>query len=114
MQRRARRSLGDARVVGVTTEPVGTGQVADTVRLHLTYDQPGAGPATLVAKVPAAEEASRAGARLTRTYEIESSFYRDLAPVLPVRTPHCHHTAHDVADRRLRRAAGGRRPGSPG
>ena len=87
--------LGGARVVGVTTEPVGTGQVADTVRLRLSYDPPGAGPATLVAKVPASEEASRTGARLTRTYELEASFYHDLAPTLPVRTPFCHHAAHD-------------------
>jgi hypothetical protein len=89
--------LGGAQVVGVTTEPVGTGQVADTVRLRLRYDRPGAGPATLVAKVTAAEETSRTGARLTRTYELEASFYRDLAPGLPVRTPYCHHAAHDPA-----------------
>ena len=72
-------TLGVGRVVAVRTEAVGTGQVADTVRIHLTYEPPGAGPATLVAKVPAAEETSRAGARLTGTYEIEASFYRDLA-----------------------------------
>lgn len=82
-------------VTAVRPEPVGTGQVSDTVRLHLDYDPPGAGPASLIAKVPAAEEASRAAARLTRTYEIEASFYRDLAPTLPVRTPICHHAAHD-------------------
>ncbi|CAN5741185.1 MAG: phosphotransferase [Ilumatobacteraceae bacterium] len=82
-------------VTGVTLEPVGTGQVADTVRIGVDYAEAGTGPATVIAKVPAAEEASRAGARLTRTYEIEASFYRDLAPGLPVRTPHCHHAAHD-------------------
>jgi len=87
--------LDGATVTGVRTEAVGTGQVADTVRLYLDYDPPGAGPATLVAKVPAAEEESRAGARLTRTYEIEACFYRDLAPHLPVRTPRCYHAAHD-------------------
>lgn len=90
-------SLDGASVVDVSSDPVGTGQVADTVRLHLTYDPPHAGPATLVAKVPAGDEASRTGARLTRTYEIEASFYRDLAPGLPVRTPYCYHAAHDPA-----------------
>jgi hypothetical protein len=84
-----------ATVTDVQRELVGTGQVADTVRLFLDYEHPGAGPPTLVAKVPAAEESSRTGARLTRTYEIEASFYRDLAPSLPVRTPDCHHAAHD-------------------
>lgn len=88
--------LGGASVAAVETEPVGTGQVADTLRLHLTYDPPGAGPATLIAKVPSAEEASRTAARLTRTYEIEASFYRDLAAGLPVRAPRCHYTDHDL------------------
>ena len=89
-------ALAGGRVVAVTTQPVGTGQVADTVRLQLTYDDAGTGgPATLVAKVPAADETSRAGARFSRTYEIEASFYRDLAPILPVRTPYCHYAAHD-------------------
>ena len=85
----------DATVTGLRVQPVGTGQVADTVRLFLEYDVPGAGPPTLIAKVPAAEEHSRTAARLTRTYEIEASFYRDLAADLPVRTPRCYHSAHD-------------------
>jgi hypothetical protein len=41
--------LDGARVVAVDAEPVGTGQVADTLRLRLTYDRAGAGPATLIA-----------------------------------------------------------------
>ena len=89
--------LGAARVVAARTDPVGTGQVADTVRIHLEYDPPGAGPATLVAKVPSADETSRGGAAATRTYEIEASFYRDLAAELPVRTPDCWYAAHDPA-----------------
>lgn len=87
--------LEGATVAAVTTEPVGTGQVADTLRLRLTYDRDGAGPATLVAKVPSEEETSRTAARLTRTYEIEASFYRDLAPGLPVRAPRCYYADHD-------------------
>jgi hypothetical protein len=87
--------LGGARITDVATVPVGTGQVADTIRLHLTYDEPGAGPPTLVAKVPSADETSRAGAAATRTYEIEASFYRELAASLPVRTPECWYAHHD-------------------
>ncbi len=83
------------RVTHVDVEPVGTGQVADTFRLRLGYDDPSGRPPTLVAKVPAAAETSRIAARLTRTYEVEASFYRDLAPGLPVRAPACHHAAHD-------------------
>jgi hypothetical protein len=88
-------STGGARVTAVTAEAVGTGQVADTVRLRLTYDPPAAGPDTVVAKVSSASPVSRAAARAGRTYEVEAAFYRDLAPELPVRAPHCHHTAHD-------------------
>jgi hypothetical protein len=87
--------LGGAHVTDVRLEPVGTGQVADTVRLHLTYDRPGAGPPTLVAKIPSADETSFEGARATRTYEIEATFYRTLAADLPLRTPECWYAAHD-------------------
>jgi hypothetical protein len=87
--------LGGATVTALEITPVGTGQVADTLRLRLSYDRPGAGPASLVAKVPAADETSRSAARMTRTYEIEASFYRDLAADLPVRAPRCHHADHD-------------------
>jgi hypothetical protein len=88
-------TTGGAQVIDVDVELVGTGQVADTARLRLTYEPAGAGPDTVVAKVPAADETSRSAARVTRTYEIEAGFYRDLAASLPVRTPHCHHAAHD-------------------
>lgn len=92
---------GDERIGGVptavTTTPVGTGQVADTFRLHVTWDPPTAGPASLIAKVTAADEASRMAALLARTYEIEVGFYHDLAADLPLRTPQCFHAVHDVA-----------------
>jgi Phosphotransferase enzyme family len=87
--------LDGAHVTAVRQQPVGTGQVADTLRLHLEYDRHDAGPSTLIAKVPATEEVSRDAARHTRTYEIEASFYRDLAPTLPVRTPECWFAHHD-------------------
>jgi hypothetical protein len=88
--------LGGAHVTAVRLEPVGTGQVADTVRIHLTYDRPGAGPPTLIAKIPSADETSFEGARATRTYEVEATFYRTLAAELEIRTPVCWYAAHDV------------------
>jgi Ecdysteroid kinase-like family len=98
------RHLGGAAVTAVETAPVGTGQVSDTYRLYLTYDRAGAGqagedpaalPATLIAKVPAADPASRGAARAFRTYEIEASFYREVAPGLPVAVPECFYAAYD-------------------
>ena len=88
--------LGGAHVRAVRLDPVGTGQVADTVRIHLTYDRPGAGPPTLIAKIPSADPTSFEAARATRLYEVEASFYRDLAGQLPVRTPACFYAHHDL------------------
>jgi thiamine kinase-like enzyme len=70
-----------ARVVGFTTEVVGTGQMADTVRIALDYEPAGAGPATAVAKFASSHPNSRAASKLVRCYEIEVSIYNELAPV---------------------------------
>jgi hypothetical protein len=85
-----------ARVVSVDKEMVGTGQMGDSVRLTLGYDGE-AGPASVVAKLPAVDPTSRATAAAVRSYEIEVSFYRELAPELPVRAPHCYLALHDEA-----------------
>ena len=67
--------LGGTNVTAVEVEPVGTGQVSDSYRLRLTYDGQADMPPTVIAKVPAADPASRSAARAFRTYEIEASFY---------------------------------------
>jgi len=87
--------LGGAAVTAVEVRPVGTGQVSDSLRLTLTYDRPVDLPATFVAKVPSASEASRAAARMVRTYEIEASFYAHIAPGLSAHIPACYHVAYD-------------------
>jgi hypothetical protein len=91
-----RSRLGNARVTALTAAPVGTGQVSDSLRLRPTYDQPGGLPATLIAKVPAADPASRAAARAVRTYEIEACFYQQVAAGLPVALPACYFAAYDA------------------
>jgi hypothetical protein len=103
--------LGAAAVAAVGAVRVGTGQVSDTYRLELTYDSAhGKGPqgdalassgraglpATIIAKVPAADPASRGAARAFRTYEIEASFYAQVAPGLPVALPECFYAAYDA------------------
>ena len=88
-------TLAGARVVTAAPEPLGTGQMCDSVRIRLSYDEPGAGPATLVAKLPAADEGSRATAKAFRSYEKEVRFYQQLADRLPVRTPRVHHADLD-------------------
>ena len=76
-------------------EPIGTGQVGDSVRFHL--DWPGGdGPATLAGKFAAADPTSRGTAAMLGLYRKEVSFYRQIAPQLPVRTPQV--LGADIAD----------------
>ncbi len=84
-------------VEAVTVTPIGTGQVADSARLAITWAPGSVGPAHLVAKVTAASEASRAAAAATRTYELEVGFYTHLAAGLPVRAPACSWAGFDAA-----------------
>jgi hypothetical protein len=76
-----------ARVTGFGAVPVGTGQMADTVRFALTYDTAGAGPETVVGKFASADEQSRATGQALRAYEIEVRFYREVAPRVAARVP---------------------------
>jgi aminoglycoside/choline kinase family phosphotransferase len=88
-------SVLGAPVDDVRLAPVGTGQMSDSVRLHLT-GSPDL-PTTLIAKLPAADPSSRATAMSLRNYEIEVRFYQQLAPSLPVRTPRVHYADIDLA-----------------
>jgi len=88
--------LDGGTVTAVQAEPIGTGQVSDSFRLRLSYDSPAELPPTMVAKVPAAAEASRGAARSFRTYEIEASFYGEVAADLPVSLPACYFAAYDA------------------
>ena len=73
-----------AQVDHVHWEPIGTGQVGDSVRLHLAGDGV---PSTLAGKFPAADAASRATATMFGLYRKEVEFYRQVAPLLDVRAP---------------------------
>ena len=79
----------DVEVTAVRCEPVGTGQMGRSVRLHLEGSL-GDLPATLVAKLPAEDETRRA--IVAGIYRTEVEFYRSLAPTLTVRTPALHHS----------------------
>ena len=84
-----------AEVVAVDAKPVGTGQVAESVRLRLTYADGATGPASVVAKLPSDDPTSRATSQAMQSYLIETSFYAELAPTLRVRAPGCHHVTYD-------------------
>ena len=88
-------SHGYGAVKDVSVEPIGTGQIADSARLSITWGHGTPGPDTLVAKVTAASEESRQAGMTTRTYEVEVGFYSSLAAELPVRTPRCYWAGFD-------------------
>lgn len=79
----------ETHVVGFDQENVGTGQVGTNIRHRLRYD--GApGPASVVAKFAAPDETSRSTGIMTRTYETEVDFYRDLAATVDISRPACY------------------------
>jgi hypothetical protein len=88
--------LDGARVRDVTCHPIGTGQMCDCVRLDVGYDRPTHAPSTMIAKLPAADETSRATAQSLRSYETEVRFYQQLAPDVPIRTPSAYYADIDT------------------
>lgn len=93
---RASGALSDGRVTEIRWEPIGTGQVGDSARFHLTYDRAGAGPATVAGKFPAEDLNSRGTAAAFGLYTKEVGFYREIAPHLDVRVPQV--LAAEIAD----------------
>lgn len=85
--------IQDGEVTGVTKEPCGTGQLGDSFRFKLTYDEPSAGPATIVGKFPSMDITSREFGRQSGYYSNEIKFYNELAPQLSVSAATVIHAA---------------------
>jgi hypothetical protein len=81
-------------VTSVDRTQIGTGQVADSVRLAITYADGTTG--SYVAKVTSGNETSRQAARMTGTYRKEAGFFADLADEVLVRRPACYWTGLDI------------------
>jgi hypothetical protein len=77
----------DHRVTALSGTPIGTGQMADTTRFTLGYDEVGAGPPTVVGKFASADDQSRGTGLALRAYEIEVRFYREVAALVGARVP---------------------------
>lgn len=83
----------DAVVDRVSSSPIGTGQIGDSVRFELGYRHaPADAPASLVGKFPSAGAESRATGVALGNYYREVRFYQLLAPTARIRTPRCWHT----------------------
>lgn len=78
---------------GFTVAPVGTGQMCDSYRLTLDWVDQGDAPATVIAKCPSLDPASRDVAQRLGNYVLEVSWYRELADRVSVPRPHCHFAA---------------------
>jgi hypothetical protein len=83
-------------IEAVEQQPIGDGHVSTTVRLSLTSSDPSI-PSSIVAKVPAEDERSRVLAASVRSYEREVLLFRELAPTVDIRMPHCYHGEWDPA-----------------
>lgn len=82
----------DAEIASLTAKSIGTGQVGENVRYELTWSgDPGDAPSSVVGKFPSLDPVSRQGGVMTRTYIRETGFYRDLQPMVHIRTPHLYH-----------------------
>lgn len=74
--------------------PIGTGQVADSVRVEFTTNED-APFLSLVAKVSSDEDQSRAAGRTELNYLREVRFYEEIAPRLSARVPRCYYSEID-------------------
>ena len=85
-------ALRDANVTGIefTNIGEGTGIFGQISRLGLDYDRPGAGPASVVAKMPCLEPENLAVAHALGIYEREIRFFEQVAPTTQLRIPACH------------------------
>ncbi|QFS90444.1 Phosphotransferase enzyme family protein [Mycobacterium sp. THAF192] len=80
-------------VVDRQIERVGTGQVAQSLRVTLIYDGAESGaPTSVIAKLPSQDANSLRMASDTGAYLREVRFYQELANTLAVRCPAAHHT----------------------
>ena len=79
----------DATVRDYKTEPVGTGQLGDTIRFYLDYDgaTPPDAPASVVGKFPSGDATAAKTGKEMGFYRSELMFYKELAHRARIRTP---------------------------
>lgn len=88
-----RRAGHEVTVEEVSTEPVGSGQMAGSYRLRLRHDAPDL-PTTMVAKLAIGDADQRAFA--SGVFRNETLFYQRLAPTVAVPAPRCY--AGEISD----------------
>jgi hypothetical protein len=86
-------------LAGFTARPVGTGQMCDSFRLTLDWRDRGDAPASIIAKCPSLDPASRSIAQQLGSYMLEVRWYRDVAADVPISVPRCSFA--DIAEDRI-------------
>lgn len=79
--------LDGATITRFDVQPIGTGQVGDTVRITLHCDRATTAPASIAAKLPSRDETSRSTAAQFSLYRREVHFYQEIAPLITMRVP---------------------------
>ena len=85
-------------VSSFSVEAIGTGQMADSLRVQMQHTGNSSAPRTLIAKIPKTNASSRAASRLTRCYEVETSFYSEICSSIDARVPDCYHVEYSAHD----------------
>ena len=83
-------------VTGFSVAPLGFGQMGDSFRIGLSYGGPAGAPSSVVLKVAAADETSRATGLALRVFEVEVRFYQELVAQLAAPVPTCLFAEIDV------------------
>ncbi len=81
----------EVKVIDVSAQRIGTGQIGTTYRLTIDYADGAAGPDRLVAKLAAEDPSARVS--VVHGYEKEVGFYQHIAPTVSVRAPTCWNAA---------------------
>lgn len=88
--------LSDAAVVGFEARPIGVGIgfLSSIAQISLQYDrQESAGPESVVVKLGPSSPALRNISDEVHAFEREVRFYREVAPLAPIRLPRCYHAS---------------------
>src|SRR5262249_18038511 len=92
-------ALDPASVASINTEVIGQGVgiLCQLARIRFSYKSGARGPASVIAKYPAAAEQTRGLARQFKFYEREVNFYKHLARQVSLPSPGCLYASHDAA-----------------
>lgn len=92
--------LRDGRVISATAKGIGagTGFLGQLAKVAVEYEGADEGaPHSVIFKVPTLDPGGREVSNLFRFYEREINFYREVGPVMTIRTPKLYYSHMDIA-----------------